>query len=287
MEYILGIIFQITVTFPFLNILRIYFRDGIFKKRLHVYGILCPINAYAVHTILLVVIFYMKDAVVNDESDASFKMASDIVYYCMTFGQVGGLLFCMVALELLPVVIDTFQQEKGLKRIRLLKWFTSIFFVLALMLSIISAPPTKIAPKAVSNYVSLVAFLWPFYALSLQMTALNMLLKHLMKHFVKYINQSPEASKKLMKALKYMLISNSIGMTLFGLGFVNFVYGFLKTFPPIWDILLMMFGFNIFFITLTLLTFYIFNVKKVASAQAMATDGISISIMKPSLSEKQ
>jgi hypothetical protein len=273
MEYILAIVLQVTLTFPFLNILRLYAQNGNFKKLLHIYGLLCPINAYIVHIFLLVASLEMRNVTIFEYSDPLFRRACDIVSYGMTLGNVGALLFCMVALELLPLVINTFQEEKGLKKIKKLKWFTFFFFLLVMTLTISTS--LNIMPEKVIPAVTVSTLAWPVYALTLQMTALNMLLKHLMEHFKRYVAQSPEASRKLLKVLKFMIISNSIGMSILGLGFMNFLAQIINFISQKWNILLMQIGFNIFFITLSLLTFYIFNIKNITIIDEKVDEPIS------------
>jgi hypothetical protein len=270
MDVILGIILQAIATLFFLNLMRMYVRNGSAKKKLHVYGILSTINSYVVHIIFLIGVLRMKNAAVFDLSDPIFELASQFINYGLAIAQFGTLMFCLIALELLTVVIDAFQQQKMLKRIRLLKWFTFLFYLMVMAITIGNITNPNALPLNVRLAISYLLFLWPCYGGTLQMTVLMMLLKHLMKAFEKYVLKSPQASRKLMKVLRIMIFLNIAGMLVVGIGLMNFHYKMIEMIPAQWNIIIMMLGFNVFFAMMTFLAFFIYNIKHV-----VATDGIS------------
>jgi Na+-transporting methylmalonyl-CoA/oxaloacetate decarboxylase gamma subunit len=283
MEFILAIILQVLTTALFLNVIRTYVQQGSFKKMLHVCGVLNSLNSYAVQTIFFVSISEMRKAAMFNASDPFFKLGNELVTYGLAVGQFGGLLGSLMALELLPLVIDVFQQQQRQMRIKQLKWFTFLFFLIAMVITIgMNALPNALTVP-IRLTISYLLILWPSYSLTLQMTVLTILLRHLMKQYENYVRQSPEVSKNLLKSLKIMIFLNVVAMAMVGLGYMNFLFDMISIIPAQWNILLIMLGFTVFFIMLTLLTFFIFNVKHVVSRKEMNTNEPTIAthILKP------
>jgi hypothetical protein len=194
---------------------------------------------------------------------------------------------CLLALELLPLVIDVFQQSQRLKRIKWLKWFTVLFFGLFLATSIVNIMYALTLPQNVILTMSFLLLLWPNYAGVLQMTILITLLNFLTKQAKKLSLNSSEASIRLMRTLRAMIYLNVVGIIILGFGLMNFLYAIIQVIPPQWNIILIMVGFNIFFVMLTLLAFFIFNVKSVVNTNgAMTSTDVPSSVSAKQLTNK-
>jgi hypothetical protein len=82
-------------------------------------------NSYVVHTILMASVLRMNTTTVTDPN---YLFARALTENGMAIAQFGAYMFCLLALELLPLVIDVFQQRSKLQKIKWLKWLTSFFF---------------------------------------------------------------------------------------------------------------------------------------------------------------
>jgi hypothetical protein len=159
-----------------------------------------------------------------------------------------------------------------------------IFLFLLVMIATVCNYTIAIAlPLNIRLAISIMLFIWPSYAGVLQMTVFYLLLNHLMKQYAKHVLQSPEASRKLMKSLKAMFYLNIAGLTIVGFGNINFLYSFISSISVQWNIIIMMFGFDVFFVMLTYLPIFMFDIKHVVAKDgSMLTSGmLSVSPTKP------